>query len=154
MPSKRIPIRRDQRQRITPEVVAAWKAADHHALQRALHLKVWEASPLPVEITPLGVCEEWAENPGGARGWAESYPQAIAFQRELLAVAGWPDCRAAYEENLRRAEETARYYEALVANPALGGQCTGDSAQSRRERLELALAEVEYRRALLAGLDD
>ncbi len=46
MPTKRTPIRRGARTRITPEAVAAYQAGDGAALHGLLGLKPWEASPL------------------------------------------------------------------------------------------------------------
>ena len=153
MPTKRRPLRRDLRRRITPEVVAAWQAADYRTLHCALGLRPWEASPLPREITALGV-HPGDERPDSELPWDQSKPVALELQRQLLAIAGWPACRDHYLENLRDAEEMARYYQELVDDPERGGQGTGSDPVSRRRDLQRALEEVAYRKALLDGLDD
>jgi len=58
MPTNRTPIGRKSVLKITPESVAAWKRTDFHELHRLLGLKPWEASPLPIEVTALGCCED------------------------------------------------------------------------------------------------
>src|SRR5262245_17999477 len=83
MPTKRTKLSRPTRSRITPRAVAAWKAADFGALHSALGLKPWECSPLPREITALGVSRDEAVNPNSVYGWEHSKPQAIELQRQL-----------------------------------------------------------------------
>lgn len=46
MPTKRTHRARNQKQRITPEAVAAFRAGDYGRLHNALGLKPWEESPL------------------------------------------------------------------------------------------------------------
>ena len=82
----------------------------------------------------------------------KSYDKVLAMQRELLAVAGWPDCRAAYEENLREAEKWSAYCALLVRDPDARHQGTGMDPASLRERLKEAREEVAFRRKLLAEL--
>ncbi len=41
--------------RITPEAVDAFRAGDYLGLHRALGLAPWETSPLPSDVTALGV---------------------------------------------------------------------------------------------------
>ncbi len=82
-----------------------------------------------------------------------AYPKVLELQRQLLAVAGWPDCRAAYGENLREAEKWRDYCADLVRDPKAGHRGTGDDPQSRRQRLKEAQQEVAYRRKMLAELD-
>ena len=84
--------------------------------------------------------------------WDAAYPKVLALQRELLAVAGWPHCRAAYEENLREAEEWRDYRVLLVRDPDARHQGTGMDEASLRERLKEAREEVAYRKKLLADL--
>ena len=84
--------------------------------------------------------------------WDASWQQAIAFQRELLAMAGWPDCRAAYEENLQKAKDRAAYCQQLLDHPQRGGQ--GTDIASRKRALADALAGVAWRQALLDGLKE
>ena len=51
-------IRRPLKERIKPQAIAGWQACDYLALQIALGLTPYSAaSPLPLEITPLGVSE-------------------------------------------------------------------------------------------------
>lgn len=138
---------------LTPDVIAAWKAADFTALHSALGLSPWNVSPLPGEIIELGVDQ------GEPREWMGSAQQrdwrnAQALQRELLEVAGWPDCRKAYEENLREAEDWLAYCQELVDDPTHGGTGTGSDPESRRRKLEDAEAKLAYRRELLDGLDE
>jgi hypothetical protein len=139
MPTIRHPINRPPKVKITPEVIAAWKACDGDALHDLLRLQTFDSSPLPKEITALGVSED--------------DPRIFELQRKLLEVAGWPDCRRAYEENLRDAEEWRDYCAKVIVHPLMGGQGTGCDPASRRRSLEEAETEVTYRRALLEGLD-
>ena len=153
MPTKRTPLRRDIRRRITPEAVAAWMAADYHALHAAFGLRPWQSSPLPSCITALGVSE------GDPPSYLDEHRRADwltaqELQRELLAAAGWPDCRVAYEENLAEAESWAAYCRELVDYPNRGSQGTGCDPASRQLQLDKALAAVKYRRKLLRDLVD
>jgi len=75
------------------------------------------------------------------------------LQRELFALAGPPDHRPGYEENLRDAEERVAYARELVADPESGDQGTGFDPAGRRRGLREALEELAYRRELLEGLD-
>jgi hypothetical protein len=82
MPTNRTPIARNRSgHRITPEVVAAYEARDYLALHRALSLKPWQASPLPLELTALGVDQGRAPDEGTA--FALSWPLAQQLQREI-----------------------------------------------------------------------
>jgi len=154
MPTNRKPLRRNLRRRISPAAVAAWQAADFCALHSALGLLPWEMSPLPDTITALGVSEQNAPLvQGGTNSFDNSYAQALELQRELLAIAGWPDCRAAYEENLREAESMAAYYLELVEHPERGGQGTGCDPASRAIKLKEARSDVAYRKRLLSELN-
>jgi hypothetical protein len=92
MPTNRTPIGRKAITRITPEAVAAWKRADFMALHRALGLKPWQPSPLPSEVTALGVCEGERPDADSGRAWDHAWPKALALQKQLLELAGWPDC--------------------------------------------------------------
>jgi hypothetical protein len=137
------------RQHITHEVVEAWKRADFLALHRLLGLKPWQSSPLPLEITRLGVGE-------GALDPEDHHYQddlkILALQRELLALAGWPDCRSLYQEKLREAEEWAEYCRERIEHPPIGEFGSGCDPDSR-EKLADAENEVAHRRELLTGLD-
>src|SRR6516225_5369543 len=99
------------RRHITPEAVDAWMRTDYMALHIALGLHPWETSPLPIEITPLGVDEKQID-PDDSR-YQEGL-KALKLQREFLTIAGWPDCRHVYEEKLRDAEKFAAYCADLV----------------------------------------
>ena len=154
MPTNRTPIGRKSVLKITPEAIGAWERADFNALHRLLGLAPWEASPLPYEITALGCSEDDLPIGPDARDWDKSLPKAVALQKQFLAVAGWPDCRNIYEEELHDAEEWAAYCRELVEHPDRGGQGTGCDPQSRRKALKTALAKVEYRKRLLTELDD
>ena len=83
-------------------------------------------------MTALGVGEDGEPDPVRENSlWDASWQQAIAFQRELLAMAGWPDCRAAYEENLQKAKDRAAYCQQLLDHPQRGGQGSGRQGRSR-----------------------
>jgi hypothetical protein len=79
--------------------------------------------------------------------------RSLELQRKLLAVAGWPDCRESYEQNLRKAQKGVRECRELVRHPERGGIGTGCDPASRREQLATALAELAYRKKLLADLE-
>jgi hypothetical protein len=149
MPTNRRKRDRTKRYQITPEAIAAWKACDYHPLHRALGLMPWDLSPLPREITPLGVSEDMPLNQFDPHG---SDKKMLALQRQLLSVGGWPDCRAAYEENLHEAEEDAAKARDCYLNPPQGEYGWGTKPEERRQRMLDAEDEVEYRKELLAGL--
>jgi hypothetical protein len=153
MTTKRRTIRRGGTRRITPEVVAAWQAADYSALHCALGLGPWEPSPLPVEITALGCSLDDIPEQDSSSCWDDSLPKAQALQRQLLALAGWPDCRAAYEENLAEARSMAKYCAMLVKHPERRHQGTGSDDASCLHSLREARAEVRYRKRLLDELE-
>ena len=153
MPTNRRPLRRGRKARLTPEVIAAWQACDVRALRCALGLELWEPSPLPSEITAGGVSEDNPPPPKSTRLHDKAYEKVLALQRELLAVAGWPDCREAYERNLRNAEEDRDDCARLVRDPDARHQGTGMDPASLRRSLREAQAEVAYRKKLLAELD-
>jgi len=82
-----MPVKRRQskgaRHRITPEAVEAFRAGDYSGLHRALGLRPWETSPLPVSVTALGVDQ------GDPPAWMTTehhtdWQQAQALQRRLL----------------------------------------------------------------------
>jgi hypothetical protein len=150
MTAKRKPVNRDLRQRLTPAAVAAWRRCDYLGLHRALGLHPAVPSPLPATATSLGVDadDEPPEQDARARGWAE----AVSLQKELIRLAGFPDCRAAYEENLRQAEERAAYCRELVDDPDKGGRGTGHDPLSRLLALDEAEGEVAWRQQLLDEL--
>ena len=154
MATNRTRIRRPgKKARITDEVIRAWKACDEDALRVALNLTPWNHSPLPEEITSLGVSQgeppDWLVDVHHRADWFK----AQKLQRELLNVAGWPNCRQVYRDNLAEASRWQRDCKSLVDNPEYGGQGTRCDPISRQEDLEEAKARVAYRRALLDGLD-
>jgi hypothetical protein len=67
---------------ITPEVIAAFEAGDYSALHCALHLRPWEASPLPLSVTALGVDQGPAPDYEDTTSWLK----AQKLQREILAA--------------------------------------------------------------------
>jgi len=150
MGTKRPVIDRGKGGRLTPEIVDAWKRADFTALHLLLRLGPWEASPLPLEISLLGCSQddELPEYPPDR----QSLERSQALQRQLLAVAGWPDCRKGYEENLRRAEQSAEWARKRFEYLPAGEYGTGTDLETRRQRMLDAEDEVEYRKRLLAGL--
>jgi hypothetical protein len=68
--------------RITPDAIEAFIARDYLALHRALGLAPWEASPLPLSVSPLGVDPDDPPT-GDGTGWEASWPLALELQREL-----------------------------------------------------------------------
>jgi hypothetical protein len=114
MTTKRRTIRRGGRGRITPEVIAAWRAGDYGALHLALHLHPWCHSPLPKEIICLGVDQNSPPHFLDVQQ-REDWRQAAALQAELLKIAGWPDCRQAYRKNLADALKWQRYWQGAGA---------------------------------------
>jgi hypothetical protein len=82
MATNRTPIARNRSgHRITPEVLACYQAKDYRALHRALSLRPWQASPLPLAVTPLGVDQDRAPDDGTA--FSASWPLAQTLQREI-----------------------------------------------------------------------
>ena len=75
MTSKRTPLNRQSRMRITPAAIEAYRAGDASALHRALGLKPWEASPLRVEGDG-----SWRDD---GTIWTASLPQAAALRKQL-----------------------------------------------------------------------
>ncbi|WP_394889549.1 hypothetical protein ACG873_30260 [Mesorhizobium sp. AaZ16] len=76
MPLKRRALK--ARRRITPEAVAAYRAADWQALYFALDMRPWE-------ISPLDVHDGRSPYPAGSGG-AESWPTAQKLRIELEAA--------------------------------------------------------------------
>jgi hypothetical protein len=94
--------------RITPELIAAWLALDHSALVQTLWLRPWWRTPIPYEVSSLGV-SEWT-GPDNEED-EEDWQRAIEIQRALVREAGWPDCRAAFKKNLDDDEAMRRFYQ-------------------------------------------
>jgi plasmid stabilization system protein ParE len=145
--------RRGAKPGITPEAIAAWQAADFRALHRALGLAPWEPSPLPREIIALGCSQDDEVDADSGRCWDQALPKALAIQRKLLKVAGWPECREAYAANLREAREWATYCRGLVKHPDRCHRGTSTDLPTLREKLRDAEGEVAYRKKLLDELD-
>jgi|SRR6516225_9155469 len=139
------------RRHITPEAIDAWMRADYMALHIALDLHPWETSPLPIEITPLGVSEDLIDSDDSRY---QEDMKALKLQREFLTIAGWPDCRSVYEENLRKAEEWMEYCHERVEHTPVGQFGSRCSPESPQEKLEDAEAEVAYRDQLLDELGE
>jgi hypothetical protein len=80
MPTKRAPLKREQRQRVTPEAIAAFAAGDWSALHDALALKPWQQSPLHA-VTP--------EPPDSITSefYREDWRAAHELRRELSRIA-------------------------------------------------------------------
>jgi hypothetical protein len=150
MGTKRRIIDRGKGGRLTPDIVDAWKRVDFERLHILLRLAPWEPSPLPREITILG-CSQDDKLPGYLPD-RKSLERSQALQRQLLAVAGWPDCRHDYEEQLREAEADLIRCRDRVENPPREQYCWIDKPEACRQALDDALDQVEYRKRLLAGL--
>jgi hypothetical protein len=131
-------------------------SADYRALHSALGLHPGEASPLPDTIVGLGISEQRyakaCENDHRMSLYERTFAKAIHFQRLLLEMAGFPDCRDAYEKNLADAVSEAAYCREVIEHPEFSHKGTGADPASRRAALERALEEVEYRKRLLAAL--
>lgn len=87
MATKRRPINRARRRKITPDAVEAYLAGDYHRQHAALGLMPWEGSPLPVEVHGLGV--DQGEPPAFIARVPHrlaDYRRAQELQRELEAA--------------------------------------------------------------------
>lgn len=86
MPTKRTPIHRNRKARITPEVLAAYKHGDVLTLHRLLGLKPCEASPLPYKLSALGVDQdtppEWLDSHGLA-DWRQAQDLQLEIEKAL-----------------------------------------------------------------------
>ncbi|TGR13059.1 hypothetical protein EN833_07750 [Mesorhizobium sp. M4B.F.Ca.ET.190.01.1.1] len=85
MPTKRKPLYRDIKRRVTPAAVEAFRAGDYAALHRILGLRPWEMSPLPSEVTPLGCNPDHLPN-ARVTLFDQSFEQAVDLQRALIAA--------------------------------------------------------------------
>ena len=72
---------------ISPEAIAAYEAGDFHTLHRALDLRAWEISPLPIEVSALGVDPDDPPDDRDDSPWATSWRQAMELQRRLIEAA-------------------------------------------------------------------
>ena len=153
MSTKRQTINRGKGGHLTPDIIAAWKRADFTALHLLCRLAPWEPSPFPPEIAgPLGCSEDDLPIDPEADAWEKSKPKVLEWQRQLLAVAGWPDCRHVYEEELRDAEASFEWARKRFEKLPAGEYGSGTDLETRRERMLQAEAELAYRKKLLAGL--
>jgi hypothetical protein len=79
---------------LTPAAVDAWRAGDYMALHRALGLSPWDASPLPLSVTPLGCDQRTPEQNAKMayehRLYHATWPKALQLQLQLMAIAGNP----------------------------------------------------------------
>ena len=82
MPVKRR-LHKGREHRITADAIEAFRAGDHGALHRALGLRPWQPSPLPLAVNPLGV--DPAQPPAADDGsiWAQAWQLAVELQGEL-----------------------------------------------------------------------
>lgn len=74
--------------RITPTAIEAFIAGDYFELHRALGLRPWEASPLPLSVDALGVDADrgppsWMTEAARLADWE----QAAELQRKLREAA-------------------------------------------------------------------
>jgi hypothetical protein len=143
---------------LSPEVIAAWMACDYRALHSALGLSPAHVSPLPYEITVLGVSDDdFDQHRGDTIGpgpFSRSLKKAVKLQRQLFRVAGYPrDARRALEENLANATRDRDLAREQIAHPP-STRGTGCDPQERQERLETCEGWVAYYLAHLNGLAD
>ncbi len=102
----------------------------------------------------LGVSQDEQPSEHSERLWDKALPQARReLQRKLLAVAGWPDCRAEYQENLADARGMASYYRMLIKHPERRSKGTGSDEFTLRRKLKEEEREVRYRQRLLRELE-
>jgi len=74
--------------RISPAAIEAWRSGDMQSLHRALGLRPWMISPLPLGVTALG-CDP-RHPPEGGPLWCASWQRAVELQAALLEIAGEP----------------------------------------------------------------
>lgn len=79
MPSKRSRVARPLQRRITPQALAAYRAADWMQLHRELGLKPWEASPLAVDA-------DEPPAPELQNAWTASWVRAVELREALEAA--------------------------------------------------------------------
>ncbi|WP_189375237.1 MULTISPECIES: hypothetical protein [unclassified Mesorhizobium] len=80
MATKRTPLNRGAKRRISPDAVAAFRAGDHQALATALGLLPWQPNPLDVDA-PLPPA--WASS---GTAWAQAWPEAFSLRQQLEAA--------------------------------------------------------------------
>ena len=81
MPTKRTPINRATRRRISPRAVASFKATDEVELHCALGLKPFEASPL--DAGPRTECP-WSEGTAGFATWGQAQALRAALEQQIM----------------------------------------------------------------------
>jgi hypothetical protein len=106
---------------------------------------------LPRSVTALGVSEGDELLPIEC-AFDKTIPAALDLQSRLIKAVGWPNCRKAYEENLRKAEDY-RDYVAIGQTFEQGSQGTGDDLVTRRQELVEAEERVRYYEDAIANLD-
>jgi hypothetical protein len=74
MPTKRTPLRRNIKQRITSEAIEAYQARDYSRLHQALGLRPWHISPLRCDPE---------RPPTTSSPWNDSWQQAAELQALL-----------------------------------------------------------------------
>ena len=78
MTTKRTPLRRETKRRITAEAIEAYEARDYSRLHRALGLRPWHISPLPKRDCGIGCDPE--QPPTYNSPWNDSWQQAVELQ--------------------------------------------------------------------------
>jgi hypothetical protein len=146
MPTTRKPVNRRRTRQLSPEAIAAWCACDYRALHCALGLKPMEASPLPYEISILGVDDsDFDQMRASVRGdgpWSRSLKRAVRLRRQLIKVAGYPsEARRVLEENLAEAIRNFDIARNDIGNP------------TRQARLEDCEAWIAFYKEHLNELD-
>ncbi|MGE3159007.1 MAG: hypothetical protein AB7E84_00255 [Xanthobacteraceae bacterium] len=85
MPTRRTPVNRSPRRRITEEAIAAYRSGDRIALGRALRLRPWEY-PGPLDVATDEPCSYPAGSAAGV--W---WPRLLELRRELEEVKAGND---------------------------------------------------------------
>ena len=74
--------------RVTPDAIEAYVAGDYMRLHRALGLKPYQMSPLPLSVEPLGCDPDEPPTGRPGTGWEASWPLACELQADLIKAAG------------------------------------------------------------------
>lgn len=83
MATKRVRVSRMPEAQITEKVIEAFLAGDYLALHRALRLRPWQWSPLPVEISALGVDYGPAPDYANAAEWRRAQELRRAIEARI-----------------------------------------------------------------------
>ena len=78
MTTKRVPLHRNLKPRITAEAIEAYEARDYSRLHRALGLRPWHISPLP--LRDCGIGRDPEQPPTNNSPWNDSWQQAAELQ--------------------------------------------------------------------------